>query len=138
MGLSLFFAKFLGIYMLIIAAIWLTRKKQFEIGIKDILSSDGLLALSGAIHLVVGLIIAISHPIWEWNWRGLITLIAYISIIQGIIRLTFPNESKKAIIKSLVKGSWVWILVLVVLGVILTYNGFTGHEKASSWWFFNN
>lgn len=124
MDWSSFFAKFLGIYLLIIVAIWLTRKESFETGVRDIILSDGMLALSGAIHIIIGLTIAILHPIWVFNWQGLITLIAYISLAQGIIRLAFPVQSRKNILKSLEKGYWIWIIVAGTLGAFLTYKGF--------------
>lgn len=119
------FAKFLGIYLLIIVIIWLTRRDSFEKGIHDIISSDGMFALSGAIHLSIGLMIAILHPLWTPDWRVLITLIGYISIIQGIVRLAFPVQSRKTILKSVEKGYWIWIVVAGSLGAFLTYNGFT-------------
>jgi uncharacterized membrane protein HdeD (DUF308 family) len=84
-----------------------------------------MFALSGAIHIIIGLTIAILHPIWTADWRGLITLIGYISIIQGVIRLAFPIQSRDNVLKSLEKGYWVWIVVAGTLGIILTYNGFT-------------
>lgn len=121
---SPFFAKFLGIYLLIIVAIWLIRKEPFEIGVRDIILSNGMLALSGAIHIIIGLTIAILHPFWTADWRVLITLIGYISIIQGILRLAFPIQSRQNILKSLEKGYWVWIIIAGTLGTVLTYNGF--------------
>lgn len=117
-------AKFLGIYLLIIAAIWLTRKEAFEKAIRDIILSDGMFALSGAIHIIIGLMIAILHPIWTVDWKGLITLIAYTSIIQGVVRLAFPAQSRRNILKSLEKGYWIWIALTGCLGLILAYNGF--------------
>ena len=125
MDWSSFFAKFLGIYLLIIVTIWLTRKESFERGVREIILSDGMLALSGAIHIIIGLMIAILHPIWTADWRGLITLIGYTSVIQGIIRLAFPIQSRQNILKSLEKGYWIWIIVAGVLGISLTYSGFT-------------
>lgn len=125
MDWSLFFAKFLGLYLLIIIAIWLTRKESFETGVKDIISSNGMFALSGAIHIIIGLTIVILHPIWTADWRSLITLIGYISIVQGVVRLAFPIQSRDNILKSLEKGYWIWIVVASALGIILTYNGFT-------------
>jgi hypothetical protein len=124
MDWSPIFAKFLGIYLLIIVAIWLTRKEPFEKAIRDVILSDGMFALSGAIHIIIGLMIAILHPIWTVDWKGLITLIAYTSIIQGVVRLTFPAQSRRNILKSLEKGYWVWIALAGSLGLILAYNGF--------------
>lgn len=124
MDWSPIFAKFLGIYLLIIVAIWLTRKESFEKAIRDVILSDGMFALSGAIHIIIGLMIAILHPIWTVDWKGLITLIAYTSIIQGVVRLAFPAQSRRNILKSLEKGYWVWITLAGSLGLILAYNGF--------------
>lgn len=118
------FAKFLGIYLLIIVAIWLTRKECFEKAIREIILSDGMFALSGAIHLIMGLTIAILHPVWTFDWRGLITLIGYTSIVQGIARLAFPAQSRRSILISLEKGYWIWIIVAGFLGLMLAYNGF--------------
>lgn len=127
MELSIFLSKFVGIYMLIIATIWLVRKKQFEAGVRSIISSNGLFSLTGAIHLIVGLTIAISHPLWEFNWRGLITLLAYVAIFQGVFRLAFPEQAKKFTLRSLEKRRWIWLIFLFAVGIILTYNGFL-HE----------
>lgn len=123
MELSLFLAKFLGIYMLIIATIWVTCKNQFESAVKEIILSNGLFALTGAILLIVGLIMTISHPIWELNWRGLITVVAYLTLFQGILRLAFPEESRYYVLKSL-QNHWFLLGFLVIVGFTLTYYGF--------------
>lgn len=125
MDWSIFFARFLGIYLLIIVGIWLLRKESFEAGVKDVISSTGMFALTGAVHIIVGLAIALLHPIWSANWQGLITLIGYTSIAQGILRLAFPIQARQNILKSLDKGYWIWIAVAGSIGIILTYNGYT-------------
>lgn len=129
MDLSIFLAKWLGIYFLIIAAIWLLRKQEFEREVERMTSNTSLLVLMGILQLLVGLAIVISHPIAEFSWRGLITLFGYFALIQGILRITFPEEVKIAIGKMLRKGSWIALIVLIVLGVFLTYNGFTHAGK---------
>ncbi len=124
MNLSIFLAKLIGIYYLIITALWLLRKDQFEKGVRDLLSSNGLLTLTGAFQLLFGLAIAISHPVWELNWRGLITLLGYIAIVQGILRLIFPQKIKNFALNSLDKGYWILLCILAIIGIILTYHGF--------------
>ena len=129
MELSLFLSELFGLYFLIIAAVWLGRKKQFETAVKAIISSDGLLALTGVFQIVLGLAIAIPHSVWVFNWRVLITLIGYSLIIQGIFRLGFPQQARTSILKSVDKGYWVWIVFLVVVGLILTFYGFGGRFR---------
>ena len=117
-------AKFLGIYLLIIVAIWLTRRTAFEKGIKEVISSDGMFALTGGILIIVGLVISIAHSIFTWNWQGLITLIGYFSLLQGVLRLAFPVQSRRILLRSLDRGYWIWIILAGALGGILTYKGF--------------
>jgi hypothetical protein len=117
-------AKFLGLYMLLMAFIWLTRKKQFEGSILSAIRTDGTWAISGGINMIVGLIVLLFNHIWEFSWLGLITLIGYLSIIQGMLRLGFPDETRKMIVNSIQKYHWVWIAFLVVIGGFLTYHGF--------------
>lgn len=60
MDLSMFWAKLLGLYSLIIAFELLVRKHEIEKAVKDFASSKGLLMFSGSISLLLGLALVIS------------------------------------------------------------------------------
>lgn len=125
MDLSIFLAKLLGLYLLIVAVLWVLRKEQFESSVKDFVDSKGMLAFSGGISIVLGLAIAIGHPIWEWSWKGLISLLGYLFILQGIMRLGFPELVQKNTSKMLGGvGYWIGFAVIAILGIYLTYSGF--------------
>lgn len=126
MELSLFLAKLLGIYMLVIAAIWLFCKRSLEVTRREILSSQGLLALAGVFSLLSGLAIVIGHPVWEASWRGVITFIGVLAIFKGVMRLGFPNTVHILVTSAFEKGYWAIFTLLVVLGIYLTYHGFHG------------
>lgn len=122
MSLSLFLAKLMGIFFFIILSILLLRKKQFETSMKEMTASE--LAISGVFILVAGLAIAIGHPVWEWSWRLVITLIGYFAIFQGIMRLAFPMQIHKAVANILSKWHWVLTAVIAVVAIFLILNGF--------------
>ena len=42
-----------------------------------------------------GIAMAIGHSVWELNWRGLITLLRYLCIVKGVVRIGFPDMPKK-------------------------------------------
>lgn len=127
MELSIFLAKLIGLYMLIVALIMLFRKERFDFVLKDIFSSPGLIAFSGALALISGLAIAIGHPVWDLSWRLGITLIGYLAILQGIARLAFPEAvSKVSRIVTDVRYHWFVFLFVFAVGVFFTYNGFFG------------
>ena len=95
MELSLFLAKLLGVYLLIIAADMLFRKSELEKAVKDFASSKGLLLLSGSSSLFVGLAIIFAHPVYARNWEGLVTLLGYLLVVRGIMRFAFPSLVQK-------------------------------------------
>jgi len=128
MGLSIFLAKLLGVYLLIIAADMLFRKSELEKAVKDFASSKGLLVFSGSISLFVGLAIIFGHPIYEKNWHGLITLLGYLLVIRGVMRFAFPSYLQKKFASLFHKRYWLVFIILLVLGFYLTYMGFTANK----------
>ncbi len=126
MDLSHFIAKVLGTYMLIMATLWLWRRKQFGVTVRNVMGSDSTFSLTAIIQIIFGLMIVISHSIWTFDWRGLITLLGYLAVIQGILRLAFPGETQKYLIDAVEKGYWFLMGLLIVLGSILTYHGYAG------------
>lgn len=129
MELSLFLAKLIGLYMLITGVIILIRRDQFKRVVQSFASSEGLITLSGAVSLIAGLAILLSHSVWEWSWRGLISLIGVLAIIQGLYRLIFTDELADKLSSLRSEKTWlcIWattVIVTLVLGGYLTYMGF--------------
>lgn len=125
MELSIFLAKVLGFYFIFIALFALLRKEQFRSFVEGFIASETLIAYSGIISLLFGLAIVIGHPIWEWNWRGLITFIGVIAIIKGILRTGFAKELQgRYSTFTYRKLYWLIVISAVVLGSFLIYSGF--------------
>lgn len=124
MDLSVFWAKLLGLYLLFLAAIFIWRRENVNLFVGDFLSSKALIAYSGLMSLFIGLAIVITHPIWEFNWKGLITLIGYLSIVKGVIRFSYPEFVQTWGLEFLRKRYWVVMGIMIVLGLFLTYSGF--------------
>lgn len=124
MELSVFLAKVFGLYLLVISVDMLFRKKELDKAIKDLAHSRGLVVCCGSLSLFIGLIVAIAHPVWTRDWRGLITLIGYVLIARGVARIFFPSHFKKTMHNLFTKGYWILFLVFVVVGIYLTYMGF--------------
>jgi hypothetical protein len=125
MELSMFLAKLLGLYMLIIAAELLLRRRELQAAFKDFGSSKGLIVFSGTISLLMGLAITIGHPVYEMTYEGLITFLGYVLILRGVWRITFPTRVQKKCAHCLQKGYWVIFLVLLIVGLYLTNAGFS-------------
>ena len=95
MELSMFLAKLLGIYMLIVAVELIARRHEFEAAVKNFAECKGLIFFSGSVSLILGLAVAIGNPVYELNFRGLITLLGYLLILRGIWRMAFTARAQK-------------------------------------------
>jgi uncharacterized membrane protein len=127
MELSLFLAKLLGLYLLIMGVFMIARGEAISHVIAEMLSNRPTVFLSGLIALIIGLAMVIGHSVWELNWRGLITVIGYLSVAKGIVRVGFPDIPRRAadyVVHGTGRG--IWIGFLLIAGGYLTWVGFIG------------
>ena len=126
MALSIFLAKLLGLYLMIVCAAVFLRRKDLEGALNEFATSKLFAYFSGAVILMLGLAVVLSHNVWELNWRGAITLLGWLTIAKGIIRLFFL-EGAKALSQKVILSGWYWIIILVsfLVGVWLAYVGFS-------------
>lgn len=126
MDLSIFLAKLFGLYFLIAGGIVMLRQKSFMPIVTEFFSSKALIMLMGAIELVAGLAIVILHPTLTPDWRGVITLIGWTLVAEGIIYLSSPYVKLNKFFRSFNTPTWYTSggLVAVVLGAYLAGKGF--------------
>jgi hypothetical protein len=126
MELSIFLARLIGIYMLVIGALAILRREAMFAAVDEFLADRPAMFLSGVIALVLGTAMAIGHSVWEPNWRGLITVIGYLSIAKGIVRIGFPDVPKKAAGRFRDGPlAWIWLGLVLLIGGYLTWVGFS-------------
>jgi hypothetical protein len=127
MHLSIFLAKVLGLYFLISGIMMLARFRSLDKILPSFLEIPGLMILSGVMALLMGLLIIIAHPVWVWGWPLIITLLGYLSLFAGMVRILFAGDPP-GFIKNLVhnRGYVMGALIFfTLLGGYLTYVGFS-------------
>jgi hypothetical protein len=125
MELSLFLAQLFGMSLIIISALVLYRPMLLEETIRDLKPYSFTSLMAGFIGIVCGLAIILSHNIWEFSYRGVVTLFGWSALLKGISYVAFPQliiKSAKKILKG--KRSKVTMLVALLTGCYLTYYGF--------------
>ena len=80
MELSVFLAKVLGLYLVIVAPAALLNRKHFPRLIKEFSDSLAMVVLSGFVALVLGLLLVVSHNVWTADWRVIITLLGWVTL----------------------------------------------------------
>lgn len=125
MELSYFLAKLFGLYLMIVCLSVLVRKDGLSTLADEFFQNRSFVFFSGALILIFGLYLVLSHNIWELSWQGVITLIGWLTVFKGIIRLFIPEKVKNLSKKVVTSPVYTPILALFFfLGVWLTYIGF--------------
>ena len=130
MELSLFLAKVIGLYLMFISlAVFRHRREINALLVEEFYHNRTFVFFSGAIILILGLLVVVSHNVWELSWRGVITLLGWLTILKAIMRIFVPNVAKQ-FSHNVDRGGWnSWytaiLAVSLLVGLWLAYIGFT-------------
>ena len=126
MQTSIFLARLIGPVMALAGVSLLVNELAFRKMAQEFLRSPALIFFSGMILMPAGLAIVLSHNVWVLNWPVIITLLGWIAVISGALRVFAPDRAleigKKAIAsKQIITVSAAFWLVI---GAVLCYFGF--------------
>jgi len=126
MQTSIFLARFLGPLLLLPGIGLLLNPRAFLTMGTELVGSLMLVYLFGLIDLAAGLAIVLVHNVWVPDWRVLITLIGWLMLIRGAVRILIP-EIVMGYAKTLFRNNMLCPVsggVLVILGLALCYFGY--------------
>ena len=125
METSILLAKIMGLYLIIMFVSVLINKKLMPSLIKDVIKDTALMMFGGAMTLILGLLLVLTHNIWTADWVGLVTLLGWLVLIKGLALVLFPEQSPSWVTKiksgTIAAGS----VIMLKVGIYLTYVGFT-------------
>ena len=126
MDLTIFLAQIMGVYILVSGLSGLLYGERMQKALTEATKSYLLPYFDGAIALIVGLIVVLTHNIWTGSVATLVTLIGWIILIEGFAMLLLPHKTlvsfaQKFSSKQMAMG---WSVLAVIVGAFLTYQGF--------------
>jgi hypothetical protein len=77
---------------LVIIGITIFNKPYFNAVMTDLANSKGLLWLTGLITFVMGTVIVALYNVWSADWRVIVTLLGWLTVIKGAVILLFPSS----------------------------------------------
>lgn len=122
-NISLFLAKFWGYYLIIFFTILSFNPKRILQILKD-LKDQKFVILISFIAIIIGLLNILAHNVWEADWRLIITLIGYISLIIGLALFIFPTRTSKFLNFINVKFVQLLYMLLLLIGLFLLNKGY--------------
>ena len=79
--------------------------------------SNMLIYLSGLLSMVVGLAVINAHPSWTRDWRIVITIIGWLLLVGGILRIVLPDFVLK--LGSTIYGSPSTLLIVAIISLVI-------------------
>jgi hypothetical protein len=126
MNVSKFLSKVIGMYFIIISIAMLSNMNQFINQMNGLIHDEPLIFTTGFFTLILGILLVVSHNIWQWNWRVIITIIAWITLIKGVSIILCPQMMSNITMFFVSHVVVIYIAAVIdfILGVLLCYYGF--------------
>jgi hypothetical protein len=122
---SIFLARLIGPVLAVLGIAMLLDPQGYLAMVEDFLANRPLIYVSAALGLLGGVALVLANNIWAANWRIIITLLGWISIIDSTFWLLMPRAMQRAVnplltpTMPLIAGA-----VTVLLGIVLCYFGY--------------
>lgn len=126
METSIFLARLIGPLFLLVAAGVLMNPKHYANMTSRFIKNPELYYFSGAMAFVIGVAMVIVHNVWTTDWRVVITILGWLSIFKGVIRILCPNLGA-TIANSLVESKQtmkISSIILILFGAWLSFQGY--------------
>ena len=128
MDTSILLACLIGPLLVVVGLGVLINQTHYASMVESFLKDAPLYYVSGATAFVIGMAIVLNHNIWALDWQVIITILGWMSLIKGAVRILYPAAGSQ--IAANIAGSQtalkVMAAVLLVLGAWLSYEGFVG------------
>ena len=121
MDVSIFFARFLGGFFLIFGILFLVTRYLGKV--IEMTDDKSFVISTGYITLLMGLVTVILHNVWVADWRIVITLLGWFTLIKGIMKIGFPEHIHKQA-QRFRKRQMASTVILAVLGAWLILMSF--------------
>jgi hypothetical protein len=91
---SIFLARLIGPLVLVVAVGLFINTAGYRAMAQEFLRNPALFYLSGVLTLTAGLAIVLAHNVWVANWPVLITIVGWLAMIGGTMRIALPERAK--------------------------------------------
>ena len=126
MDTSILIARFIGPVALVAGFAMLANRTYYTELMATISNNKTMLFIAGFLALTIGIAITTFHNLWVSDWRVIITLFGWLSILGGVVRLVFPGAAI-AMADRIAKSGTLLMVAAVFWGLVgawLTYMAF--------------
>ncbi|MEP6793498.1 MAG: hypothetical protein ABJB16_04175 [Saprospiraceae bacterium] len=128
METSIYLAQVIGLFGALTTFTIIIRYK-FYLSMEEIVAKNpATIYMSGFMFLLLGILVVVSHQVWSMDWRVIITLLGWLLLFKGLMRIIFPQKIIALLLKKLEEKRFIFGEIAVfILSLFLIYQGFIAH-----------
>ncbi|MBN9287733.1 MAG: hypothetical protein BGO43_02965 [Gammaproteobacteria bacterium 39-13] len=124
MDFSMFYAKFIGYYSIIVTVGMLVNVKRFQAFVLAVADNNALMMILGIMRVIFGLIMVLTHSVWH-GWPIIVTIIGYVTLFAGILDLYCTNWVLMLVSRARHTSTYYFFaLAGIFIGLVLLYFGY--------------
>lgn len=126
MELSIYLAQLIGPVLALTGLVVLFQPLRVKALAREVIQGEAVIFLAGLITLIGGLALVLSHNVWVWDWRVVITLLGWLAVVGGIGRVAFARQIKDlgAAMADHRLGLAIPGGLMVLIGIMLSWIGY--------------
>ncbi len=126
MDTSIFLAKAFSIYFLIMGITIIFRRKKLMEAVDALFANAGNIFFMAIIVLILGIILVLFHPAFTPDWRSVITVLCWLTLLKGIVYILVPEFIMLTKQKMFASAAYFYIggIICLALALYLGYYGF--------------
>jgi len=128
MSTSIFLARLMGPIFLAVGIGILVNGTTYRKLAEEALRSPVLIYLSGLLTMTAGMAVVLTHSVWVFNWRVVITILGWLAVFGGATRIICPQATEKLgrWVLQRPAGLLVGAIVWLALGALFIFFGYKG------------
>ncbi len=117
-----FLAQFWGFSLVVISLALLIKPRNIE-NVVSLMDDQKNATIFGIANVMLGIVFILLYNVWSQDWKVVVTVLAWLILLRGMVCLFFPEVIKKGIEKVRAHRDWFsYLLVaLTILGCLLVY-----------------
>jgi hypothetical protein len=119
-------AQILGLYFIIVGLVVIYRRRAIMPAVSRLVANRPLLLVIGLMEILGGLAIVLTYPMFTFNAEGVISIVGWVLLIEGVLYFTLPSRKVQRFVRRFNTAQWYRAggVLSFVIGVYLAGSGF--------------